>query len=503
MATDKEKRKTYGNMIAGEESFEGKEKSILSPMDGSVVAGSVVAGREELRRAIDLAYEAHHGEWGKLGLPDRKRLLMRLADLVQERSEAYATLESMNTGKTMRQSSLMDIPLGIEHIRYFGSETVFSGSREIEHPEYPGSRGVVQNAPMGVVGAIVPWNVPFLMAVWKIAPAILAGNAVVLKPSTHTPLTALELASDMERAGFPHGSVSVVNVPGQLAGEEFTHNDKVGMVSFTGSTEVGKDVATRCAGSLRKVTLELGGKSPNIVLEDADLERAALGVMFGIYLNSGQLCESGSRLLVHSSIRDRFMDELTGLMAKMRPGNPMSMDTDISAITTPEQRQKIEAMVSEGEKDGARVVFRKDIAGQVPRKGLYYPPTLLSGVDPESGIAREEIFGPVLSMMEFGSDAEAVEIANATDYGLAAGVWSRNIGRAREIAGRIEAGTVWINQYHLLSAAAPRGGFKKSGLGRELGHEGVLELTQTRHIFIGADNSDMDVVEYGLLLPPD
>jgi acyl-CoA reductase-like NAD-dependent aldehyde dehydrogenase len=503
MATEKIKLETYPNIVAGDESLEGERTGLASPLDGKTIGYAIVAGREELKRAIDLAHDAYIGRWGKTGLAERKRLLSRLADLVQERSDTYSMLESMNTGKTIRQSSLMDIPLGIEHIRYFAQEGAFSADREIDHPEYPGSKGIVQNVPMGVVGAIVPWNVPFLMAVWKLAPALLAGNSVVLKPSTHTPLTALELARDIYRAGFPRGSVSVVNVPGPVAGEEFSHNGKVGMVSFTGSTDVGRNVAVQCANNLKKVTLELGGKSPNIVLQDADIGKAAIGVMFGIYLNSGQLCESGSRLLVHTSIREKLQGEIVRLMSKLRPGNPMSMDTDISAITTPEQKRKIETMVESGEMEGANVLFRKNLAGSVPAGGLYYPPTLLSGADPESRISREEIFGPVLNMLEFDSDDEAVEIANRTEYGLAAGVWSKDLKRAESVAGRIEAGTVWVNQYHLLSAAAPRGGFKKSGLGRELGLEGIMELTQTRHIFIGAEDSDMDVVEYGLLLPPD
>ncbi len=503
MESEKAKVRHYGNLIAGEEDFHGTRKEVISPLDGNLFAYSTVAGREELRKAIDLAYDSYHGKWGRTSLQERKRLLLKLAEIIQERSDQYSTLETMNTGKTLRQSMLMDIPLGIEHIRYFAVENEFGTSRNIEHPEYPGSSGIVQNVPMGVIGAIVPWNLPFLMAVWKVIPALTAGNSVVLKPSTHTPLTALELAIDIRRAGFPDGSVSVVNCPGPVAGKEMAENRKVGMVSFTGSTEVGRSVAVGSAKNLKKSTLELGGKSPNIVLEDADVRQAASGVMFGIYLNSGQLCESGSRLLVHSAIKEKFLAELMKLMKRLRPGNPMSMETDISAITTLGQKRKIEMMVREGIQGGASVFYRKDVDGQVPSKGLYYPPTVLSGVDPESEIAKEEIFGPVLSVLEFSSDSEAIEIANRSEYGLAAGVWSRNRERATKLAGEIEAGTVWVNQYHLLSAAAPRGGFKRSGLGRELGLEGLMELTQTRHIFVGAEDSEMDEVEFGLLLPPE
>jgi len=489
----------YGNWVGGVEDFEGEEHLLRSPADGREVATVTYASAGKTDAAVDAAREAL-GKWGRSTLKERQDLLAQLMDRVQSRAETYTYLESANTGKTLRQSTLMDIPLGIDNLRYFATTTEFVPERRIEHPEFPNTYGLVQHLPMGVVAAIAPWNVPFLMAVWKLAPALLAGNSVVLKPSHHTPLTALELGRDAAAVGFPPGVVNVVTGTGAIVGDSLLKNPKVNMVSFTGSTKTGQELFGRSAG-LKKFTLELGGKSPNIVFSDADLDVAAKGVLFGIFLNSGQLCESGSRLILEESVREPFLVRLSDLMTRMRPGNPMDMETDISAITTEAQKRKIETMVDAGISAGAKVRFRKDLANATPPGGLYYPPTLLTDVREDMVVAREEIFGPVLSVMEFRTEAEAVELANRTDYGLAAGVWTKDVEKATRVASQVEAGTVWVNEYHLLSAAAPRGGFKNSGIGRELGLEGILECTQTRHVFVNPEHTDMDDVAYGLLFP--
>jgi acyl-CoA reductase-like NAD-dependent aldehyde dehydrogenase len=488
----------YGNFVAGLEDFEGKEVELRSPADGASIAAVTFADAEKTKEAVDAAAEAFH-EWSRTTVQERQKLLNNLADRIQERSSEYATLESENTGKTIRQSTMMDIPLSIEHIRYFATTKEFPTSREIEHPEYPGTRGIIQYAPLGVVGAIAPWNLPLIMAVWKVAPALLAGNTVVLKPSHHTPLTALELAKDIKKVGFPDGVVNTVAGSGSAVGQTLVSSPKVSMISFTGSTATGEKLMSGAAG-IKKFTMELGGKSPNIVFEDADLDIAVKGVLFGIYLNSGQLCESGSRLVVQSSIKERFLAKLKGAMERMRAGNPLDMETDVSAITTPEQKAKIETLVEGGLQEGAEVYYRKQMGEAVPKAGIYYPPTLLTDVPAEARVAREEVFGPVLVASEFEDEGGAVEIANDTDYGLAAGVWTKDIQKAKRVAGSIEAGTIWVNVYHLPSAAAPRGGFKNSGIGRELGLEGMLEFTQTRHIFLN-EGSDIDAVAYGLVLP--
>jgi acyl-CoA reductase-like NAD-dependent aldehyde dehydrogenase len=489
----------YGNWVGGREDFEGEGHLLQSPVDGQDMTTVTFADTHKTRQAVDAAQDALE-HWKKSTLAERQALLLRLLERIQSRSEAYAFLESLNTGKTLRQSTLMDIPVGIEILRYFATTKEFALERQIEHPEYPGTRGLIQYAPMGVVAAIVPWNLPFLIAAWKLAPVLLAGNTVVLKPSHYTPLTALELGRDAAAAGFPPGVVNVVAGTGSVVGDALVKNPRVNMVSFTGSTKTGKELLASSSG-LKKFTLELGGKSPNVVFSDADLEHAAKGVLFGIYLNSGQLCESGSRLIVQSSIRESFLARLRELMGKMRPGNPMDMETDISAITTEKQQRRIETMVEAGVAAGAKVYFRRDLSPLTPPKGLYYPPTLLTSVDSEMEIAREEVFGPVLSVMDFETESEAIELANRTEYGLAAGIWTTDLAKAQRVASQIEAGTVWINEYHLLSAAAPRGGFKNSGIGRELGLDGILECTQTRHIFVNRERTDLDEVAYGLILP--
>ena len=491
-------RERYGNIVGGQEDFEGEGVTLRSPADGSPVTEVFYADRSKADEAIDAAAEAFK-KWSKTSLQERQDLLLKLAERVQSRADEYSLIETQNTGKTIRQSTMMDIPLGIEHMRYFGTTKDFPSTREIDHPEFPGTRGIVQYAPLGVVGAIAPWNVPFLMAVWKVAPALLAGNTVVLKPSHHTPLTALELAKDSIEAGFPPGVLNALVGKGATVGQVLVSSPRVSLVSFTGSTATGEKLLSSSTG-IKKFTLELGGKSPNIVFEDADLEKAVKGVMFGIYLNSGQLCESGSRLIVQSSIREEFLSKLKRAMERMRAGNPLDMETDVSAITTEAQKRKIETMVDGGLSEGAHMYYQKPIAQSVPKGGLYYPPSLLTDVPKSSEMAREEIFGPVLVALEFENENDAVAIANDTEYGLAAGVWTKDVQKAKRVASEIEAGTVWVNEYHFLSAAAPRGGFKKSGIGRELGLEGILEFTQTRHIMLN-EGTDIDEVAYGLILP--
>ncbi len=491
----------FRNYINGEFVEEGRKKDLISPVDGSVIAKIFLASEDAAREAIDSAYDAFHGKWIKSTLSERKRLLEKLSDIVQEKSELYSQLESANTGKTIRQSTLMDIPLAIDHLRYFAHEAEFREQREILHPEYPDSRGIIQYAPLGVIGAIVPWNVPLMMTVWKLAPALMTGNTVVIKSSQFTPLTALELAKDIEKAGFPKGVVNIMAGEGGSVGGVIASSPKVNAVSFTGSTSTGRKVLNTASSQIKKVTLELGGKSPNIIFDDANIETAVKGALFGIYLNSGQLCESGSRLIIQKSIRSKFMELMEEKMRRLNPGNPMQFETDISAITTRDQLDKINEMVSLGGSEGVEVIQPVSMEGKVPPGGFYYPPTILAGVEKKHMVANEEIFGPVVTIQDFETEEEAVRIANDTRYGLASAVWTNDQAKALRVASQIEAGTVWINDYHLLSAAAPRGGFKDSGIGRELGLEGLMEYTQTRHIFISSDKSDLKEIAYGLLLP--
>ena len=493
--------KVFGNIINGKEETDGEKISLNSPVDGSLIGYIVNAGREAVERAIKSSREAFMAFYASSTISSRQKLIGKLADIVQEKADIYAQLESQNTGKTIRQSTFMDIPLAISHIRYFAETDEFKFQRNITHPEYPGTEGIVQNAPMGVVASIAPWNVPFLMAVWKIIPPVLAGNSVVIKPSHYTPLTAMELVKDMKVAGFPDGLVNLVNGTGRTTGTYLIESDSIDMISFTGSTPTGSKVMEQAAKNIKKVSLELGGKSPNIVFADADLDHAVKGVIFGIFLNAGQLCESASRLIIEESVMDKFLEKMKIYLDSMKSGNPMDFDTDISAITTLEQKEKIDSLIRETVNAGGKIFYSRKMK-DAPDNGIYFPPTLLSGLHPRSGVSDEEIFGPVLTVYPFRSEEEAIELANSTKYGLAAGIWTRDLNRAGRIASMIEAGTVWINEYHLLSAAAPRGGFKKSGIGRELGLEGIIEYTQTRHIFYGNNESGMSDIAYGILIKP-
>ncbi len=491
--------KIFGNFIDGKINNDGKKIEMVSPSDGSIIGYCIEADKNTVDNAVNSSLDALK-KISKIDLKERQKLLLKLADIIESKSDIYSNYESLNTGKTIRQSTFMDIPLGIEHIRYFGRINDFKESREIEHPEYPGTKGIIQYVPMGVIAAIAPWNVPFLMAIWKTIPALLAGNSVVLKPSHYTPLTALELAKDVKDAGFPDGSLNVIAGNGNSTGNYLIENEKINMISFTGSTNTGKMVMEKASKNLKKTTLELGGKSPNIVFDDANIDRSVKGVLFGIYLNSGQLCESGSRLILSNKIKDKFLDRMKYYLNNMVPGNPMDFDTDISAITNKEQLNKINVLIDSGINEGAKIYYSKDLKNKVPENGFYYPPTLLTDVKPDMKIFNEEIFGPVLSVTTFDNDDEAIEIANNTKYGLAAGIWTDNMNRAYNVASNIQAGTVWINDYHLLSAAAPRGGFKMSGIGRELGLEGVYEFTQTRHLFYGNPESGLSDAAYQLLI---
>ncbi len=489
----------FGNYIDGKIDKEGEETTLLSPIDGSEFGKLYLADEEKTREAIDSAETAFR-KWSRSTLKQRQEILSKLLGLVEEKADRYAWLESANTGRTIRQSTFMDVTIAIEHIRYFATTKEFVESREIEHPEYPGTKGIVQYRPMGVVGGVAPWNVPLLMAVWKIMPALLTGNTVVLKPSHYTPATAFELAKDLSSAGLPPGVLNVVTGEGSVVGTTLSKSEKIRALSFTGSTSTGKRVSREAGGTLKKMLMELGGKSPNIVLNDADVDKTAKGVLFGIFLHAGQLCESGSRLLVQEDMKDKLLNRIKFYMERMKSGNPLNMETDIGAITTMEQRNKIEALYNKGLDEGAKVYFSHDLSSSVPEKGFYFPPTVLSEVSNAMEIAQEEIFGPVLTVTDFSSDEDAAEIANNSKYGLAAGVWSANTKRATNLADLIDSGTVWINDYHMISAAAPRGGFKDSGIGRELGLDGIMEYTQTRHLFFGSDENALGEIARGIVV---
>jgi acyl-CoA reductase-like NAD-dependent aldehyde dehydrogenase len=491
----------YELLLGGvwEKPHSGKYETAMNPSNGEPVAQYAAADKIDAQKAIDIAHEAfERGEWSLLSFGERAGVLKKATEIMKKEAEELSQLEMTNGGKPLRQSTFFDVPISTACVEYYATLEVRDAKREIEQPDFPGTFGIIDHEPYGVVAAIVPWNLPLLMASWKTAPALLAGNSIVLKPSYLTPLSALEFGRIMYEAGLPRGILSVVPGTGREVGSELACNNHVDVLSFTGSTETGKEVMRLASSNVKKVLLELGGKSPNIVFDDADIDRAVRGAMFGVFLHSGQLCESGTRLLLSEAIYDTFMRKLKTRTELMRIGPTDSMETDIGPLVSKEQLGRVESYIASGKEEGATMLTGGAVNDQRLRAGYYVNPTIFTDVRPEMKIWQEEIFGPVLSVMKFTSEEEAVRVANDTMYGLAAGVWSSNVERALRVGSRIRAGTIWINDYHLLTAYAPRGGYKQSGFGRELGEDGLHEYMQTKHYFVNK-SGELEETAYSLI----
>ncbi|MCH8860970.1 MAG: aldehyde dehydrogenase family protein [Proteobacteria bacterium] len=444
-----------GRMVRpkGAETFDTK-----SPSTGENMAAISQATSREVDKAVSAARKAQPG-WAALGGHGRARYLYALARLVQKHSRKLAVLESMENGKPIRETRDIDIPLVARHFYHH------AGWAQLIDQEFPGYEAV------GVVGQIIPWNFPLLMLAWKIAPALAAGNTVVLKPAEFTSLTALMMADLLMEAGLPPGVVNFITGDGRV-GQMLVDHPGIDKLAFTGSTDVGRIIRESTAGTGKKLTLELGGKSPFIVFEDADLDSAVEGLVDAIWLNAGQVCCAGSRLLIQEGVEDRFITKVKSRMEKLRIGPSLDKCIDIGAIVDEVQRQRIDAIVQQGKKEGASV-WQPDCA--LPTEGVYYRPTLMTGVETSNVAAREEIFGPVVVSMTFRTQKEAVALANNTRYGLAASIWTENINRSLEIAPQLKAGVVWINSTNLFDAAVGFGGYRESGFGREGGIEGMYQ----------------------------
>jgi aldehyde dehydrogenase (NAD+) len=433
----------------------------VNPANGRALARMVQAGEEDVDAAVAAARRAFAG-WQAYPGHARARYLYALARQVQRHSRLFAVLESLDNGKPIRESRDIDIPLVARHFYYH------AGWAQIMAEELPGYQ------PVGVIGQIIPWNFPLLMLAWKVAPALAMGNTVVLKPAEFTPLTALLFAQIVERAGLPPGVVNVVTGDGRT-GELIVRHPDVDKIAFTGSTEVGRIIRRETAGSGKRLSLELGGKSPFVVFEDADLDSTVEGVVDAIWFNQGQVCCAGSRLLVQESIAERLYEKLRARMETLRLGDPLDKAVDIGAIVAPVQLQKIERLVQQGVEEGASI-WQPSWA--CPTDGYFFPPTLFTNVSPAATIAQVEIFGPVLVSMTFRTPAEAVTLANNTPYGLAASIWTEDINVAGDVARKIKAGTVWINCTNVFDAASGFGGYRESGYGREGGKEGLYEYVR-------------------------
>ncbi|MFF9024024.1 aldehyde dehydrogenase family protein [Streptomyces eurythermus] len=451
---------SYGLFIDGEftEAADGKVFKTVSPSTEEVLSEVAQAGAEDVDRAVKAARKAFE-KWSALPGAERAKYLFRIARIIQERSRELAVLETLDNGKPIKETRDADLPLVAAHFFYYAG-----WADKLDHAGFGANP-----RPLGVAGQVIPWNFPLLMLAWKIAPALATGNTVVLKPAETTPLSALFFADICRQAGLPRGVVNIVTGDGRTGAALVAHPD-VNKVAFTGSTAVGKEIARTVAGTAKKLTLELGGKGANIVFDDAPLDQAVEGIVNGIFFNQGQVCCAGSRLLVQESVQEELLDALKRRLSTLRLGDPLDKNTDIGAINSAEQLARITALAERGEAEGAE---RWSPACELPASGYWFAPTLFTNVTQAHTIAREEIFGPVLSVLTFRTPDEAVAKANNTQYGLSAGIWSEKGSRILAVANKLRAGVVWSNTFNKFDPTSPFGGYKESGFGREGGRHGL------------------------------
>jgi aldehyde dehydrogenase (NAD+) len=452
-------RDSYGLFVGGEWRTPGETYTTLSPSSEEPLAEVGQAGRADVDAAVEAARAAFDREWSALRPAERAKYLFRIARLLAERAREFAVLESLDGGKPIKESRDVDLPLAAAHFFYYAG---WADKLEYAFPHRTPK-------PIGVAGQIIPWNFPLLMLAWKIAPALAAGNTVVLKPAETTPLTALLFCDVLRQAELPAGVVNIVTGDGRT-GAALAAHPGIDKVAFTGSTEVGKAIQRELAGTGKKLTLELGGKAANIVFDDAPLDQAVEGIVNGIYFNQGHVCCAGSRLLVQESIQQPLVEKLKRRLGTLRVGDPLDKNTDVGAINSAAQLQKIEELVAAGEQEGAEIY---QPPCRLPERGYWFAPTVFTGVAQSHRIAQEEIFGPVLSVLTFRTPEEAVDKANNTAYGLSAGIWTEKGSRILWMANRMRAGVVWGNTFNRFDPTSPFGGYKESGFGREGGRHGL------------------------------
>jgi aldehyde dehydrogenase (NAD+) len=475
-------RPSYGVFIDGQfaPAADGAVRKTVNPATEEVLAEVAVAGAADVDRAVAAARTAYASVWSRMPGAERGKYLFRIARIIQERARELAVLETLDNGKPIRESRDVDVPLAAAHFFYhagWADKLAWAGlpvpagqPHQHQHQDqHQDQHQQPQPQPYGVAAQVIPWNFPLLMLAWKIAPALATGNTVVLKPAETTPLTALLFAEICQQADLPPGVVNIVTGAGATGATLVAHPD-VDKVAFTGSTEVGRQIARTVAGTRKKLTLELGGKAANVVFDDAPIDQAVEGIVNGIFFNQGHVCCAGSRLLVQETVADEVISRLQQRMAKLRVGDPMDKNTDVGAINSQAQLRRIVELTEAGEGEGAT---RWSAPCTLPDNGFWFAPTLFTGVSPAHRIAREEIFGPVLSVLTFRTPAEAVAKANNTPYGLSAGIWTEKGSRILWMADQLRAGVVWANTFNLFDPTSPFGGYQESGYGREGGRHGL------------------------------
>ncbi len=481
--------KQYRAWVGGEwvVATSGQERQIFDPGNGEVLGVVPEFSREDMDHAIDAArYAFDQGPWRKTSALERGKFLFAVAAGIRVKASELAELETKNCGKPLAEAEF-DIADAANCFEFYAGLATKIHGETMSVPA--NSLSFILREPIGVCGQIIPWNFPLLMAAWKLAPALAAGNTCVLKPSELTPLTALALAEIIEETGIPPGVVNIVTGTGPGAGEELALSEKVDKVAFTGGTATGKRIMQQAARSIKKISLELGGKNPNIVFADADFESAVDGALFGAFANQGQVCSAGSRLLVERSIHASFVEALLEKIPRIKIGHGMEPGVKMGPLVSSAHRDKVEAYIQIGREEGATLLCGGQRPNDLNSKGFFLEPTIFDHVTPSMRIAREEIFGPVLAIIPFDTEEEALQIANDTEYGLAAGVWTKDLNRALRMVREIKAGIAWVNTYHPTFNEMPWGGYKQSGIGRELGLYGIEAYLETKQVNINLDEA--------------